>query len=271
MGVLNIDRPAAVIGQFFKPQYGGARVELDPRCGASLGQQTHIQRDLRAMVAAGGAIAATDARFQRHAGDRPGTRTGGHGNRYGALSSPAQAFQCPGLGILVYDGIGFIPGTGSQPLLNHVVVTVDRAIASQLGRPWGLLHDIRAGSQHDARIDERAPADSVGDKRHDIAAHPDIEQARSHALGRGLDAGTESHVARELGRAGGKAAAQILQPALKDADGEGTLGRIRSRRPASREHPRGNRGAIAASHDDQVEIDRLWWQSGSGARMRVRR
>ncbi len=155
-----------------------------------LDEQVEVEGILRAEVAAGGAIAAFLAMLERHhrAGRRQRAWVDAFGHADGdgdaRVARGLDAFQCARLGGLRSAGIP----VGAEHSFGAVIVGAeiaqDRVTFKQAGgRP-----------QHHARVDERAPAEPIGDHRIDVGAEANVEKALETSRGARRARRVEAHV-----------------------------------------------------------------------------
>ena len=245
VGMHDFERPGCRVLAAQHAQDGRARDE--PRAAPLRDvEQVRVERILRAVVAAGRAVAAAIAGSfelrslpfeERRERRRPEARF--------ALSAARELFEhfhfCRARAAVLRDDIVAVCAASAEQLLGLVIPAPALVGIAKRPRP-PLVEDSIGRRRHDARVDQRAAAQTVRDQGVNVAAEAQVEQTRASAPGLRGGRRAEAHVTRQLGRARRKHAGQILGAALEHAD----LDRVavpqraagRARRPRLRRHNR---------------------------------
>ena len=249
-GVVHKDPPQRrgrlVLSVLLQAQHRGAADDLRP--GAlRQHQQVEVQRIFGVVVAAGEAVAATDAAIQLHL-----RCVGISFLRHADVDRPPrfwrQSLQHVGLGVCLRPGL-----PAAQPLAQSQSAGDEARVVAQLFRPARALHHRGMRRLQHAGIDQRTTAHAAGDQHAGVGAGAQVEQPVAHAARVfGLRRG-KAHVPGQVRQARGEAAAQVFLAALQHAHTQApALGVAQAAELFCR-----HCGAIAAADDDHIEGD-LW-------------
>jgi len=253
VGVLDPDAPADTRDRF-EPLDARAADQfraLPPR----LQQQAGVERLLGLVVAAGRAVATSDA------GPVPPRRRAARPVLHRDLD-PRRARARPVERLQRLEPAWLELRRASAQALDGVVARLVPHAEQALGalepgrhvlveevlRPARRAQHRGIGPLHHARIDQRAAAQSVGQRDAHVRPQPQIEKALAPPARRIRAAARQTHVARQVGEAAGERAGQVLAAALQHDHLEPAS--LRTPPPGQRMRRRGT--AIAAAHDQHV-------------------
>ena len=220
-----------------------------------LRQQRRVQRSLRAVIAAGGAVAAVHALLQRHAGRGDRVLLQGHGDGGGLeglrTGERAKLLELSKrVRLAGHDGVALALGTACGQRMHQPLGPVaQRRLPADLARPRARLEDRRVRPGHHAGIDERAAAQPVGLQHADVLADAHVEEpfapsARTQPLRR-----AEAHLAGKIRGTRGKVAGKEFEPALDHPHAQRPVALAATRELRGRD-----RAPVAAAHDEQVHM-----------------
>src|SRR4030095_6388575 len=133
-----------------------------------------------------------------------------------------------------------------------------RCLVSDCKRPFGAIEDVVPGFGHYASVDQRAASQPIRDHGTHIGADAHVEQPFALAPRARRSVRRKPDVTGQIGKTWREHPGEILAPALEHANPHLSAAGIR-RTGKTRG---GNRAAIAAAHDDDVEIDGRWRRLG---------
>ncbi len=211
-------------------------------------EQADVERVLRPEIAARGAIAAANALVEAHI-----ARTGAvvHGDRNCCRLERARAGNVADRPEFFRKAVGVFldrVARGGRARAQHRAGPLEKGIERVRRRQRGGPSIGEDGGQrrlHDPRVDQRPAAQAVGDDRCHAGAEAHVEQAFLLLVA--------ANVAGQFAQPRGEGTGQVFIAAFQHTDGKRLVGGC----PASGQGGRGNRAAIAAPDDQDIEVQRL--------------